>query len=170
MLVIQFDPFDWKFVCLLHPFSKFEFTLVLLSVSGSSLWYSGKADGLLWSITQSRFSVHLRNKGGLISSHCIYYVRFCSSDDFSSQISSHMTQMRTFAKNGENPPDGFMCPGGWKVLVDYYNSLQAEATPVPVWDKLLLDYEIIQWREKGTKTCGWIIWAFPFSFFVILDW
>ncbi|KAG0524914.1 hypothetical protein BDA96_06G009600 [Sorghum bicolor] len=43
------------------------------------------------------------------------------------------TKMRTFAKNGENPPDGFMCPGGWKVLVDYYNSLQAEeATPVPV--------------------------------------
>ncbi|CAL5033941.1 unnamed protein product [Urochloa decumbens] len=42
------------------------------------------------------------------------------------------TKMRTFAKTGENPPDGFMCPGGWKVLVDYYNSLQAEATPVPV--------------------------------------
>jgi len=43
------------------------------------------------------------------------------------------TKMRTFAKNGENPPDGFMCPGGWKVLVDYYNSLQAEeVTPVPV--------------------------------------
>lgn len=43
------------------------------------------------------------------------------------------TKMRTYAKTGENPPDGFMCPGGWKVLVDYYNSLQAEeATPVPV--------------------------------------
>ncbi|RCV32549.1 hypothetical protein SEVIR_7G044100v4 [Setaria viridis] len=43
------------------------------------------------------------------------------------------TKMRNFAKTGENPPDGFMCPGGWKVLVDYYNSLQAEeATPVPV--------------------------------------
>ncbi|KAK3145346.1 hypothetical protein QOZ80_4AG0327660 [Eleusine coracana subsp. coracana] len=42
------------------------------------------------------------------------------------------TKMRTFAKNGENPPDGFMCPGGWKVLVDYYNSLQAEAVPAPV--------------------------------------
>jgi len=36
------------------------------------------------------------------------------------------TKMRTFAKTGENPPDGFMCPGGWKVLVDYYNSLQTE--------------------------------------------
>ncbi|CAI9771303.1 unnamed protein product [Fraxinus pennsylvanica] len=33
------------------------------------------------------------------------------------------TKMRTLAKNGVNPPDGFMCPGGWKVLVDYYNSL-----------------------------------------------
>ena len=31
--------------------------------------------------------------------------------------------MRTLAKTGENPPDGFMCPGGWKVLVDYYDSL-----------------------------------------------
>ncbi|CAI9775923.1 unnamed protein product [Fraxinus pennsylvanica] len=33
------------------------------------------------------------------------------------------TKMRTLAKKGENPPDGFMCPGGWKVLVDYYDSL-----------------------------------------------
>ncbi|CAA2976330.1 ATP sulfurylase 1, chloroplastic-like, partial [Olea europaea subsp. europaea] len=33
------------------------------------------------------------------------------------------TKMRTLAKKGENPPDGFMSPGGWKVLVDYYDSL-----------------------------------------------
>ncbi|KAL0742846.1 hypothetical protein Bca4012_084359 [Brassica carinata] len=33
------------------------------------------------------------------------------------------TKMRTLAKNKENPPDGFMCPGGWQVLVDYYDSL-----------------------------------------------
>ncbi|KAL5711131.1 hypothetical protein ACHQM5_021622 [Ranunculus cassubicifolius] len=38
------------------------------------------------------------------------------------------TKMRTYARNGENPPDGFMCPGGWKVLVEYYKSLQAEET------------------------------------------
>ncbi|KAH7567151.1 hypothetical protein JRO89_XS07G0024000 [Xanthoceras sorbifolium] len=36
------------------------------------------------------------------------------------------TKMRTYARNGENPPDGFMCPGGWKVLVNYYKSLQSE--------------------------------------------
>lgn len=36
------------------------------------------------------------------------------------------TKMRNFAKSGESPPDGFMCPGGWKVLVDYYKSLAAE--------------------------------------------
>ncbi|KAL6295594.1 hypothetical protein ACE6H2_003736 [Prunus campanulata] len=36
------------------------------------------------------------------------------------------TKMRAFAKGGENPPDGFMCPGGWKVLVNYYESLQTE--------------------------------------------
>ncbi|GMN46790.1 hypothetical protein TIFTF001_015972 [Ficus carica] len=33
------------------------------------------------------------------------------------------TKMRKLARNKENPPKGFMCPGGWKVLVDYYDSL-----------------------------------------------
>ncbi|MQL80064.1 hypothetical protein Taro_012528 [Colocasia esculenta] len=33
------------------------------------------------------------------------------------------TKMRTLAKKGESPPDGFMCRGGWKVLVEYYDSL-----------------------------------------------
>ncbi|XP_022138813.1 ATP sulfurylase 1, chloroplastic-like [Momordica charantia] len=33
------------------------------------------------------------------------------------------TKMRTLARNKENPPDGFMCPGGWSVLVEYYDSL-----------------------------------------------
>ncbi|KAG7013521.1 ATP sulfurylase 1, chloroplastic [Cucurbita argyrosperma subsp. argyrosperma] len=33
------------------------------------------------------------------------------------------TKMRTLARNKENPPDGFMCPGGWSVLVEYYESL-----------------------------------------------
>ncbi|PKA60043.1 ATP sulfurylase 2 [Apostasia shenzhenica] len=36
------------------------------------------------------------------------------------------TKMREYARNGESPPDGFMCPGGWQVLVNYYRSLQAE--------------------------------------------
>ena len=41
--------------------------------------------------------------------------------------------MRTYTRTGENPPDGFMCPGGWKVLVDYYNGLQTEeAATAPV--------------------------------------
>ncbi|XP_076944043.1 ATP sulfurylase 1, chloroplastic-like [Bidens hawaiensis] len=38
------------------------------------------------------------------------------------------TKMRTLAKNRENPPDGFMCPGGWEVLVEYYDSLAASDT------------------------------------------
>nr|XP_043631963.1 ATP sulfurylase 2 [Erigeron canadensis] len=43
------------------------------------------------------------------------------------------TKMRTFARTGESPPNGFMCPGGWDVLVKYYASLQAEeATPAAV--------------------------------------
>ncbi|KAF4351665.1 hypothetical protein F8388_024498 [Cannabis sativa] len=37
------------------------------------------------------------------------------------------TKMRTLAKNKENPPEGFMCPGGWQVLVEYYDSLAAPA-------------------------------------------
>ncbi|XP_052723338.1 ATP sulfurylase 2 isoform X2 [Vigna angularis] len=36
------------------------------------------------------------------------------------------TKMRAFARSGENPPEGFMCPSGWNVLVKYYESLQAE--------------------------------------------
>ncbi|XP_057776871.1 ATP sulfurylase 2 isoform X2 [Salvia miltiorrhiza] len=39
------------------------------------------------------------------------------------------TKMRAYARSGENPPDGFMCPGGWQVLVRYYESLQAEDSP-----------------------------------------
>nr|BAA36274.1 plastidic ATP sulfurylase [Oryza sativa Indica Group] len=37
------------------------------------------------------------------------------------------TKMRTLAKNRQSPPDGFMCPGGWKVLVEYYDSLTPSA-------------------------------------------
>ncbi|KAI3803971.1 hypothetical protein L1987_32137 [Smallanthus sonchifolius] len=45
------------------------------------------------------------------------------------------TKMRTLAKNRENPPDGFMCPGGWEVLVEYYDSLATNDSgrvPVPI--------------------------------------
>ncbi|XP_054168290.1 bifunctional 3'-phosphoadenosine 5'-phosphosulfate synthase 2-like isoform X2 [Oppia nitens] len=34
------------------------------------------------------------------------------------------TKMRTFAKTGFAPPEGFMAPKAWKVLSDYYKSLQ----------------------------------------------
>ncbi|VFQ81923.1 unnamed protein product [Cuscuta campestris] len=36
------------------------------------------------------------------------------------------TKMRAYARSGENPPQGFMCPKGWEVLVKYYESLQAD--------------------------------------------
>jgi len=36
------------------------------------------------------------------------------------------TKMRSMARSGENPPDGFMAPKAWKVLVDYYTSLQKD--------------------------------------------
>lgn len=32
------------------------------------------------------------------------------------------TKMRKFASSGETPPDGFMAPSAWQVLVDYYAS------------------------------------------------
>ncbi|CAI4227757.1 unnamed protein product [Auanema sp. JU1783] len=33
------------------------------------------------------------------------------------------TKMRGLARSGENPPDGFMAPTAWKVLADYYKSI-----------------------------------------------
>ncbi|XP_013792622.1 bifunctional 3'-phosphoadenosine 5'-phosphosulfate synthase 2-like, partial [Limulus polyphemus] len=32
------------------------------------------------------------------------------------------TKMRTLARNGENPPDGFMALTAWKILANYYRS------------------------------------------------
>ena len=34
------------------------------------------------------------------------------------------TKMRKLAKEGQSLPDGFMCPSGWKILADYYQSLK----------------------------------------------
>ncbi|KAL3319388.1 Bifunctional 3'-phosphoadenosine 5'-phosphosulfate synthase 2 [Cichlidogyrus casuarinus] len=34
------------------------------------------------------------------------------------------TKMRSLAKSGESPPDGFMAPKAWTILRDYYQSLQ----------------------------------------------
>lgn len=33
------------------------------------------------------------------------------------------TRMRSLARTGEDPPDGFMAPKAWKVLSEYYRSL-----------------------------------------------
>jgi 3'-phosphoadenosine 5'-phosphosulfate synthase len=33
------------------------------------------------------------------------------------------TKMRTMAKAGQLPPDGYMCPTGWEVLAKYYKAL-----------------------------------------------
>uniref|UniRef100_A0A8C5PEG1 3'-phosphoadenosine 5'-phosphosulfate synthase 2 n=1 Tax=Leptobrachium leishanense TaxID=445787 RepID=A0A8C5PEG1_9ANUR len=37
------------------------------------------------------------------------------------------TRMRKLAREGENPPDGFMAPLAWKVLTDYYCSLEKDS-------------------------------------------
>lgn len=34
------------------------------------------------------------------------------------------TRMRALARSGELPPNGFMVPGAWKVLANYYKSLE----------------------------------------------
>ena len=36
------------------------------------------------------------------------------------------TRMRTLAKNGELPPDGFMAPEAWTVLAQYYKSIASQ--------------------------------------------
>ena len=33
------------------------------------------------------------------------------------------TRMRSLAKTGDSPPEGFMAPKAWKILADYYQSL-----------------------------------------------
>lgn len=38
------------------------------------------------------------------------------------------TRMRYLARNGENPPAGFMSPTAWDVLCNYYQGLQKEKT------------------------------------------
>ncbi|CAF0733265.1 unnamed protein product [Adineta steineri] len=37
------------------------------------------------------------------------------------------TRMRKIARDGEQPPDGFMVPAGWKVLSTYYQSLSTKS-------------------------------------------
>jgi 3'-phosphoadenosine 5'-phosphosulfate synthase len=32
------------------------------------------------------------------------------------------TKMRKYAKSGETPPVGFMCPSGWKVVSEFYQN------------------------------------------------
>uniref|UniRef100_A0AAR2IKA9 Uncharacterized protein n=1 Tax=Pygocentrus nattereri TaxID=42514 RepID=A0AAR2IKA9_PYGNA len=36
------------------------------------------------------------------------------------------TKMRSLARSGQNPPGGFMAPKAWKVLTEYYTSIQKE--------------------------------------------
>ena len=33
------------------------------------------------------------------------------------------TKMRALARAGDNPPEGFMAPSAWKIMVDFYQSL-----------------------------------------------
>lgn len=48
-------------------------------------------------------------------------VRFRSA---SRQIHPHQTTCFGNLQEGTTPPDGFMCPSGWKILSGYYQSLK----------------------------------------------
>lgn len=37
------------------------------------------------------------------------------------------TRMRTLARNGEEPPKGFMAPKAWEILAEYYQGLAKRA-------------------------------------------
>lgn len=45
----------------------------------------------------------------------------CRKDDF---LFISGTKMRSYARTGENPPDGFMEPKAWQVLSEYYQNLK----------------------------------------------
>ena len=36
------------------------------------------------------------------------------------------TKMRRLAREGQDPPDGFMAPSAWKILSEYYQSKKTE--------------------------------------------
>lgn len=51
---------------------------------------------------------------------CLFVFNYSHQDyDFISG-----TRMRKMAREGENPPDGFMAPKAWAVLKEYYKSLE----------------------------------------------
>lgn len=102
-------------------------------------------DEFLWPIKERRFSIHLRYKGTALQCENIginFWTRAnLSSFFFPSKLISKQpclsTQMRTLARNRENPPDGFMCPSGWEVLVKYYDNLapgHKVRETVPAWN------------------------------------
>ena len=36
------------------------------------------------------------------------------------------TKMRGLARNGQSPPDGFMAPKAWEILVDHYQKTETD--------------------------------------------
>ncbi|KAK0399257.1 hypothetical protein QR680_002963 [Steinernema hermaphroditum] len=56
---------------------------------------------------------------------CMAFIDKDRSEDF---VSISGTKMRGFARNGEEPPQGFMAPKAWKVLSSYYQSLNGNAS------------------------------------------
>ena len=58
-----------------------------------------------------------------------YNKKLCKMDYFSPENKDDFDmisggRMRELARNGEEPPKGFMDPKGWEVLASYYKSLK----------------------------------------------
>lgn len=79
---------------------------------------SRKQDFLFISGTKVYFSLGHKN-----ADLFLFFFSFISS--IIPVVSEHgwyILQMRNLAQNKETPPNGFMCPGGWQVLVEYYDT------------------------------------------------
>lgn len=66
-----------------------------------------------------RFNIQDASIHRSVRPHHLFLISFLRHSEFEF-ISG--TKMRNMARNEENPPDGFMAPKAWSVLVEYYNS------------------------------------------------
>ncbi|KAJ6430133.1 hypothetical protein OIU84_021527 [Salix udensis] len=94
-------------------------------IAGANFYIVGRGSSLEWAIQLEKRDLYDADHGKKVAAYDKTQGKMAFFDpsrhgDF---IFISGTKMRTLAKNNENPPNGFMCPGGWKVLVEYYDSL-----------------------------------------------
>lgn len=67
---------------------------------------------------------HARHGQGMVLILCLLFVCDRPSCQSSTDQISLLSPLSLILQKGELPPDGFMSPAGWKVLSDYYRSLE----------------------------------------------